>query len=67
MKGVIDGIKILPRELMPKQQWCSPNNATLGQSVRIVRSYMQKKPEVLHMPFAALIIVAMREAFPCGK
>jgi hypothetical protein len=45
--------------------FCRPENIELLQLVRIVLKYIRKNPEKANEGTAALIIMALREAYPC--
>jgi hypothetical protein len=42
-----------------------PENATIGQGVRVVLAYLEKNPAELHQPFVFLATDGLREAWPC--
>jgi len=45
--------------------WCTPDNMSTGQMVRVVTKYLQEHPEDLHLQAASLVSIALRKAFPC--
>ena len=45
---------------------CLPEDATLGQEVRIVLKYIRANPEKAHMPTSVLATKALKEVFPCS-
>jgi Ssp1 endopeptidase immunity protein Rap1a len=71
--GIINGLVVanymLINENSPRRQpwFCAPKNPsiTTDQSIRIVTSFLQSHPEVLHRPAHGLILTAHMEAFPC--
>jgi Rap1a immunity proteins len=46
---------------------CAPNNATMGQAMRVVIKYIEVHPENMNRSFTFLITEAMRQAWPCSK
>lgn len=46
---------------------CMPKNAAIGQSVRVVVSYLKNNPAKLHKKSSLLIMYALLDAFPCKK
>jgi len=44
---------------------CPPPEATLGQTVDIVKAYLVANPSVRHEDAGALAIAALHKAFPC--
>jgi hypothetical protein len=44
---------------------CIPQRATRGQIVDVVKLHMQQNPKDRHSPAVTLVVVALREAFPC--
>lgn len=44
---------------------CIPDNVTNQQNMDIVTRYLQDNPSTRHQPAHVLVIMAMREAFPC--
>ena len=44
---------------------CVPSGVTTGQVVRVVAKWLKNNPEKLEMPASALVLAALREAFPC--
>ena len=48
-----------------KALFCPPDNATIGQSVRVVVKYLEDHPAELHEQDSLLIVKALDGAFPC--
>ncbi len=46
---------------------CIPDGVELGQLTRVTLKYIREHPEHAHLPSAALILMAERDAFPCAK
>ncbi len=46
---------------------CVPGGVPLIQGVKVVVKFMDKHPEALNMPFAAIVYWGFNEAFPCPK
>jgi hypothetical protein len=38
-----------------------------GQAELLVRRYLEAHPQELHMVAADLVVIALGEAFPCGR
>lgn len=50
-----------------RHTFCLPDHVTLGQAKDVVLRYLREHPADRHLPGAALVIGAMRSAFPCGS
>jgi len=48
-------------------QVCVPPNIQYDQAVDLTQAYLRDHPEVRHHSAAASVVVAMAQAFPCGK
>jgi hypothetical protein len=72
--GFIDGVMLLAtdttvrlvdsdhRSSLP----CAPaEGLTTGQAMRVVLKYLNSHPETLHKSAQLLVVLALREAFPC--
>lgn len=44
---------------------CVPEDATLGQMIRVVVKYIEERPAEMHLLFVALAMLALRDAWPC--
>lgn len=44
---------------------CVPTEASEGQLAKIVVKYGDDHPEQLHLPAAVIVLLAMKNAFPC--
>jgi hypothetical protein len=42
-----------------------PKAVTTGQSIAVVRKYLDDNPEALHLQMGSLVLTALSEAFPC--
>lgn len=60
--GVFDGY-----EVTSKGGICRPEGVTFGQVELVVLKYVKDHPEELHEPAAALVLLALKNAFPCSK
>lgn len=47
--------------------FCQPDRVTPTQAAHIVVKHLNRYPETWHVPAIAIIIRALREAFPCDK
>ena len=45
--------------------FCLPENATVGQYVRVFNKFYEENPQVSHLPSTALVFRSLRLAFPC--
>jgi hypothetical protein len=63
--GFVKALFILGDELPVAIRFCLPPGATLGQTMRIVVSYMDKRPDLLHRDLVTIAGAALSEAFPC--
>jgi hypothetical protein len=57
----------LAQYLMESMRSCPPTETTNGQVVRLVTKYMEDHPERLHEPHQAVILLALRETYPCKR
>jgi hypothetical protein len=62
--GIIRGL-VDAAYLQPLSPFCVPDDATNGQMVRVVVSYIDRHPERMHLRFSALAFDALKEAWPC--
>jgi hypothetical protein len=46
---------------------CAPNGATVGQAVRVVTLYIDRRPERMHENFKAIALEALQQAWPCRR
>ena len=46
---------------------CAPSGVTIGQSVSIVRKYLNDNPALLHIDADVLVLNSLQQAFPCPK
>src|SRR5262245_52428106 len=44
---------------------CAPDQATVGQAIRVVVLHIDQRPARMHEPFELLALEAMRRAWPC--
>ena len=45
--------------------FCFPTGSTVGQYIDVFVAYLQAHPADRHNPSGALLLIALREAFPC--
>jgi hypothetical protein len=62
--GIIRGL-VDAAYLQRPSPFCVPDDATNGQMVRVVVSYIDRHPERMHQSFAYLAFDALKEAWPC--
>jgi hypothetical protein len=46
---------------------CAPPNSTAAQFVKVFMRYVERHPEEAHLPFAAVVLYALKDAFPCAS
>ena len=46
---------------------CIPEGVIHGQSLDVIKKYLNDHPEELHLPASALILKAIQAAWPCEK
>jgi hypothetical protein len=63
--GVVTGVLETAPLLEPRFRFCPPTTATRDQALRVVVKYLDSNPDKLHELFTGLVIVALREAWPC--
>jgi len=47
--------------------YCKPDLVTLGQMQAVIVKFLERAPEIRHLPSNALILTALQRAFPCSK
>jgi hypothetical protein len=62
--GMIKGLSYAA-SMQPPIPFCVPDDATIGQMVRVVVSYIDRHPERMHQSFMYLAFLALKEAWPC--
>jgi hypothetical protein len=63
--GVMRGLYGVTELLLPQIKSCPPNGVTSEQMVRVVVSYIERRPERMHENFVSLAIEAVHQAWPC--
>lgn len=48
-----------------KALYCVPPNAEMEQLIRVVKKSLEDNPSQLHFPASALVVHALKNAFPC--
>jgi hypothetical protein len=46
---------------------CIPDGVKTAQEIKVTLKYIREHPEAAHLPSAALVVMAERNAFPCAK
>jgi Ssp1 endopeptidase immunity protein Rap1a len=67
--GIIDALSFMTSEFPPEEKeykTCPPNNVPLEQTVRVVITYIEARPQRMNEPFKKLAIEAIHDAWPCG-
>lgn len=47
-------------------KFCAPQNASLGQAIRVVAKYLDANPEITNRQAIVLTVAAFKSAWPCG-
>ena len=65
--GVVDAYEAVAGAglLNTPQMFCLPDKVTFGQLEKVVRKNLEDNPAHLHEPAAALVLSALRDAYPC--
>jgi Ssp1 endopeptidase immunity protein Rap1a len=63
--GNVEGLAFVSSLLPANLKSCTPDNVTLGQVVRVVVAYIERRPQRMHEYFNFLALEAMHEAWPC--
>jgi hypothetical protein len=67
VQGVTDGYATAISLYTGIAIYCEPPGVTLQQRVLITEKYLNSHPEVINQEASSLVLVAMREAFPCER
>jgi hypothetical protein len=63
-EGIIYGIVFMVHT--PGRQCADiPAGVTIGQEIRVVIRYIERRPSRMHEPFASLALEALHDAWPC--
>ena len=46
-------------------QYCIPVGATIDQMRKVILKFSDDNPNLLHLPFAMISIIALQQKFPC--
>jgi Rap1a immunity proteins len=68
--GLTQGVassELIHRVKPSERLFCLPEGVTNIQKVRVIRKYISNHPEEAHNPAQGQALMALREAFPCGK
>jgi len=63
--GIISGLVYTVKFLPPDSSSCTPEGVTIGEMVRVVVAYIERRPERMHEDFRKLAVEAWHEAWPC--
>jgi Rap1a immunity proteins len=63
--GIISGLAYTVKFLPPDSSSCRPEGVTIGEMVRVVVAYIERRPERMHEDFRRLAVEAWHEAWPC--
>jgi Rap1a immunity proteins len=64
--GIIRALSYVARSLPPDLSSCAPQSVIVGQVMRVVVTYIERRPERMHEDFRYLAIEALHEAWPCN-
>ena len=65
VRGVHSGLTLSQEFLKMSPHYCSPENMTVTQAVKIISKFLEENPEDLHQPAESIVYVALAKAFPC--
>ena len=63
--GAYSGYIVGAADMVSGVLWCPPRPVTVGQTVQIVKAYMDAHPAEWAQPATVPILAALRGAFPC--
>jgi sugar/nucleoside kinase (ribokinase family) len=63
--GAVSALVGVAPLLLPRHQFCFPDDVTAGEAVQVVVAYLESSLSRLHEDFRQLAIAAMRQAWPC--
>jgi hypothetical protein len=63
--GIVSTLFYVSKSLPSDARFCVPEDANLGQAIRIAIAYMDANPGKQHKDFRELVITALRNAWPC--
>lgn len=47
--------------------FCFPENVTKGQTIDVVKQYLEKHPQERHQNASDLLLISLKEAWPCVR
>ncbi|WP_343123448.1 MULTISPECIES: Rap1a/Tai family immunity protein [unclassified Lysobacter] len=66
VQGVVTTNQIYQKITPDKALFCvPPTGVNNGQAARVVAKYLRDNPKELHQPDTFLVVMALRDAFPC--
>ncbi len=66
--GIIEAIDFMMSEFPPQEKEyssCPPNGVPLEQTIRVVITYIEARPQRMHENFKTLALEAIHDAWPC--
>jgi hypothetical protein len=63
-KGYFDGYVLGVLDLT-KDRRCIPERVEMGQTLDVIKNYLNDHPEELHLPASDLVLKAIQMAWPC--
>jgi hypothetical protein len=64
--GVHDAVSTLQSVQAVAERICAPYGSTPEELGEVVKEYMDKYPDRRHQSAAAIVVLALRDGFPCG-
>ena len=66
--GIVDFHTVVTTvEAIPDDMFCLPENITTAQVIRVVTKYLENNPEKHHDLAGYLVVLALRESYPCTE
>lgn len=65
--GLCDGVVFGVAWTTVGREFCPPTSFTMLQSLKVASRFIDENPARLHEPLPALILAALKEAWPCGR
>ena len=65
--GMLRGLRYLAGDTPNNLRSCIPKGVTIGQLVRLVLAYVERRPQRMHEDFLDLALEAFHDAWPCKR
>jgi hypothetical protein len=63
--GVVAGLIGVRTYLDAQHRFCMPQDANVGQAVKIVAKFGNDRPDIRHLELWTVALMALRQAWPC--